>query len=191
MDNNNIGIRIKTRRKQLGLTLAQVSENTDISTGNLSCIEQGKYLPSANALLSLSQKLNCSIDWILTGNSPSSHNYDALIMNVNLKEVGTRLTIRRKELCLSQTDIYAKCGIPSGTLSRIENGLICPSFINFFKLSQILECDMYWLITGDSISNYTNLSSKELSLLTEFQSLDPNDQNELIDFLNFLLQRAK
>lgn len=69
-----IGARIAQRRKSLGLTGAQIKELTGISTGNLSGIEKGSSLPSATALLELSKVLNCSVDWILTGNSPNSEN---------------------------------------------------------------------------------------------------------------------
>lgn len=66
---NVIGQRIKERRKELHITQTQIQEQTGITTGNLSCIENGKYLPSSTALLELSKILNCSVDWILTGNS--------------------------------------------------------------------------------------------------------------------------
>lgn len=69
-----IGQRIKERRKALNITQTQIQENTSISSGNLSCIENGKYLPSAIALMELSKILDCSIDWILTGNSSISNN---------------------------------------------------------------------------------------------------------------------
>lgn len=71
---NMIGQRIKERRKALKITQTQIQENTSISSGNLSCIENGKYLPSAIALMELSKILDCSIDWILTGNSSISNN---------------------------------------------------------------------------------------------------------------------
>lgn len=75
---NEIGIRIKSRRKELHITQAQIQEETSISTGNLSCIENGKYLPSTTALIELSKILNCSIDWILTGKSSISKNTSPL-----------------------------------------------------------------------------------------------------------------
>lgn len=71
---NMIGHRIKERRKELKITQTQIQQETSISSGNLSCIENGKYLPSAIALLELSKILNCSIDWILTGESVISDN---------------------------------------------------------------------------------------------------------------------
>lgn len=71
---NLIGRRIAERRKSLGITGQQIRERTGISTGNLSGIEKGSSLPSAIALIGLSQILDCSIDWILKGESPISEN---------------------------------------------------------------------------------------------------------------------
>lgn len=68
----SIGERIKNRRKELKITQIQIREATGISSGNMSGIESGKSLPSASALIELSKILNCSIDWMLTGNSPKS-----------------------------------------------------------------------------------------------------------------------
>ena len=68
----SIGERIATRRKELGITGQQIKESIGISTGNLSGIEKGSSLPSATALIGLSQILDCSIDWILTGKTLKS-----------------------------------------------------------------------------------------------------------------------
>ncbi len=71
---NSIGCRISQRRKELGITGQQIKDAIGISTGNLSGIEKGSSLPSATALMGLSRVLQCSIDWILTGNSPILEN---------------------------------------------------------------------------------------------------------------------
>lgn len=76
MENTSIGARIKQRRKELGLTQVQIKEATGISSGNMSEIENGSKLPSTPALIALSSTLDCSIDWILKGESPSYNNAD-------------------------------------------------------------------------------------------------------------------
>lgn len=73
---NMIGKRIRDRRKELHITQTQIQQETSVSSGNLSCIENGKYLPSALALIELSRILDCSIDWMLTGESKISNNSD-------------------------------------------------------------------------------------------------------------------
>ena len=65
-----VGKRIKARRIELNLKQLQIKDKTGISSGNLSDIENGKKLPSAQALIALSETLQCSIDWILTGKEP-------------------------------------------------------------------------------------------------------------------------
>lgn len=80
---NMIGLRIKTRRKELKISGAQIKEKTGISTGNLSDIENGKVLPSAIALMQLSKTLGCSTDYILFGetlNSEHSHIRDDMFL---------------------------------------------------------------------------------------------------------------
>ena len=82
-----IGLRIKERRKKLRITQAQIQEYCGISSGNLSGIETGRYLPSASALIGLSKILECSIDWILTGESLNSKSAE----NVDIKEIDKQL----------------------------------------------------------------------------------------------------
>lgn len=64
---NMISHRIKARRKELKLTQVQIKELCGISNGNLSDFENGKKIPSANALIALSKALQVSTDWILKG----------------------------------------------------------------------------------------------------------------------------
>lgn len=82
---NMIGQRIKERRKELKITQTQIQQETSISSGNLSCIENGKYLPSAIALLELSKILDCSVDWMLTGKSSISDN--SIFLDTKEKEL--------------------------------------------------------------------------------------------------------
>ena len=82
-----IGLRIKERRKKLCITQSQIQEYCGISSGNLSGIETGRYLPSASALIGLSKILECSIDWILTGESLNSKNLDC----IDIKEIDRQL----------------------------------------------------------------------------------------------------
>ena len=83
----SIGERIATRRKELGITGRQIQEVTGISTGNLSGIEKGSSLPSATALIGLSKILKCSVDWILTGESPILENQDEFMSSDGQREL--------------------------------------------------------------------------------------------------------
>ena len=68
----SMGERIKKKREAKGLTQANIKNLTGISTGNLSDIENGRSLPSALSVIKLSKVLDCTTDWILTGESLKS-----------------------------------------------------------------------------------------------------------------------
>ena len=69
---DTIGSRIRTARKDKGLTMQQLHELTGLSTGNISDLENDRYAPSASALLSIRQALECSIDWLVCGEGPGT-----------------------------------------------------------------------------------------------------------------------
>ena len=66
---DTIGQRIKSRRISLGIKRKDIWSMTGISSGNLSELENDNKCPSAQALISLSNALDCTTDWILTGRS--------------------------------------------------------------------------------------------------------------------------
>lgn len=72
LDMKTIGNRIKERRKELNLTQLDIKSKVGISSGNISDIERGNRLPAASTLVQLAEVLECSVDYILTGISPSS-----------------------------------------------------------------------------------------------------------------------
>lgn len=73
-----IGERIRTRRKELNLTMQTIYDRENIKTGNLSELEHDKYLPSVQTLIALSRVLECSIDWLLTGVEYKTHSFESL-----------------------------------------------------------------------------------------------------------------
>lgn len=124
--------------------------------------------------------------------------------NPNSIDIGNRIKFKRKELGLTQTDIYHNCGISSGTLSKIENGITTPSIILFYKISQILQCDMEWLITGkssesqnaithptDIINEYHKLSKEDEQLLNMFHELPPKKRHDCLVYLQGYIDCAK
>lgn len=111
-------------------------------------------------------------------------------MEISMIDIGERIKNRRHELGLTQTDIYEESGITSGVLSRIENGKNVPSITIFYKLSEILECDMNWLATG-IYANMQNLAicKNEELLINGFRKLPEEEQNELLEIMNMKLRK--
>lgn len=83
---NSVGKRIRFIRKANNLTLTDINKETGLSTGNLSELENDKFLPSANALIQFKKIFNVSIDWILTGEEYDSD------LNSEIKEQKQKYT---------------------------------------------------------------------------------------------------
>ena len=62
-----IGKRINTRRKQLGITQEVLAERMDVSIQMISNLEQGKKAIRPENLIKLCDSLNVSTDYILRG----------------------------------------------------------------------------------------------------------------------------
>lgn len=71
---DSIGDRIRDARKKCGLSMQSLHDITGLSTGNISDIENNKYMPSVASLLPLSRALKCSIDWLVTGEDTEPQN---------------------------------------------------------------------------------------------------------------------
>lgn len=110
----------------------------------------------------------------------------------DMESVGNRILERRKELRLTQTDIYNKCGIATGALSKIENGIRVPSCMIFYNLACALDCSMDWLMTGKSADKHNSeLCQKEDILLNGFRKLSEEDQEEFLGILDLKLKKGK
>lgn len=66
---NTIGSRLRYLRKKQHLTMKELHSLTGLSTGNISDMENDKYMPSVSSLIPLSKALHCSIDWLLLGDN--------------------------------------------------------------------------------------------------------------------------
>ena len=64
---NEIGDRIAARRKELRLTQESVANMTDISTNQLSNLENNRSVPTVETILKLSEALKVTPDYCLLG----------------------------------------------------------------------------------------------------------------------------
>lgn len=65
MNLSYLGERIRTRRKELGITIEQLAEKIDIGYNHLSNIERGKKTPSLETLIKIVNALDTTADIIL------------------------------------------------------------------------------------------------------------------------------
>lgn len=115
-------------------------------------------------------------------------------MDLDMNTIGNRIRTRRKELGLKQTDIKESVGISSGNLSEIENGNRTPAMDTLYRLSQILNCSIDWIVTGESSTKenpniYISEDIKELLGYWEIMSFD--DREELLALAQIKYKKAK
>lgn len=104
-----IGTRIKTRQKELGLRQKDLIELTNISHSALSNYTSGTRIPGAEELLKLSNALNTSIEWILIGEEST---------NVTLTEDEKELLVLFNQL--SEKEQYKILGVLENKVKELK-----------------------------------------------------------------------
>lgn len=82
-----IGLRIQTRRKQLGLTQEKLADMMNVSIQMVSNLERGNKAIRIDNLIRLSEILNVSTDYILTGKHTPD---DQLTLTSNMEQLTDR-----------------------------------------------------------------------------------------------------
>ena len=87
MDYGAMGKRIRTRRKQRGMTQAALAESIGISTSFIGHIERGTRITSLETLVRLAQVLEVSLDALVLGtdyeapSAPPQTSYKMRVLN--------------------------------------------------------------------------------------------------------------
>jgi transcriptional regulator with XRE-family HTH domain len=66
-----VGAQVRRRRRDRGLTLAEVAERTGLNVGYLSQVENDKASPSLETLAALAEALDVPITWFLLETAPA------------------------------------------------------------------------------------------------------------------------
>ena len=75
VDYKMIGLRIKSKRKELCLTQEMLAEELDVTVGYVSQFERGITKLSLDKLAEISGSLNCDISYFVTGSALENENY--------------------------------------------------------------------------------------------------------------------
>lgn len=67
LDFKAIGLRIKERRQDVGVTQEHIANELDVNPSHISNIERGRAHPSLTALIKIANILQCSIDYFISG----------------------------------------------------------------------------------------------------------------------------
>ena len=66
LDFKVIGLKIKQRRQELGITQEYIANALDVNPSHISNIECGRANPSLTALIKIANILSCSVDYFIS-----------------------------------------------------------------------------------------------------------------------------
>lgn len=94
---------------------------------------------------------------------------------------------RRKELGISQTELAKRAGLQPPAISQYESGARTPSYEALIKLSNALETNVDYLISGASGTNSTfPLDKKSELIIKMIGSLSLESKDKVIEYISFL-----
>ncbi len=99
--------RLKTIRKENGMTQMQVSEKSGLSQSNINTWERGRSLPLPDGLIALANCFNCSVDYLLGRDARN----EAIIINLTQEEESLLQYFRQINKETKQTIIKMLKGI--------------------------------------------------------------------------------
>ncbi|BDA85707.1 transcriptional regulator [Aureimonas sp. SA4125] len=175
-----LGPLIRERRKEQGLTLAEVALRTGLSVGHLSQVERGLSTPTIRQLQQIAETMGVTIGWFFRADAPAAADDE------------NRVVVRagqRRKMAMSQAGIVDELLVPSldGALELLfctlqpgagagpepyahageEAGLVLAGEMELW-----VEDERYHLRTGDSFAfastrphRYRNPGSTELKLV--------------------------
>ena len=97
-----IGKRIQGRRKQMGLTQEQLADKMDVSIQMVSNLERGNKSIRIENLIKLSEILNISTDYILTGKETAEDMQGLTEQMASLSQKQRKMMKLLMDFCLSE-----------------------------------------------------------------------------------------
>ena len=99
-----IGKRIQGRRKQMGLTQEQLADKMDVSIQMVSNLERGNKSIRIENLIKLSEILNISTDYILTGKETTEDMQALTVQMASLYQKERKMMKLLMDFCLSENE---------------------------------------------------------------------------------------
>lgn len=124
---NLLGRRLRERRRELGLTLADVAAAAGISVGHSSSIEKGTTLPSLHVLARFAHVLDLTLAEVLRA-SPSATiahgRIEARLGTVRLVRAGSRIQVWHTWQPAGATDAFPFPVIGQDVFAFVDNGTV-------------------------------------------------------------------
>lgn len=107
-------------------------------------------------------------------------------MNIDFKEVGRRISRRRKELGLKQYEVCEKIEVNYKYISNLETGRSTPSLELIMSLCEALEATPDYFLLG-------TVSDRPIdnNLVEKLRQLDDKDKKLIDGILDLLIEQQK
>lgn len=105
------------------------------------------------------------------------------VSDFNIK-LGKKIRERRKAIGRTSLEVARAIGVSSPSVTNWETGLNRPDIPNLLRLCEVLD------ITLHDLFEYSgNLTDEQLSLLSLYDKLTKENQQNILSFMNVLLER--
>ena len=98
--------------------------------------------------------------------------------------IANRMKIAMSNLKISQAELVKRTGIGKSSISTYLTGEYEPKQKNLYKIALALNVNEAWLMGLDVPMERKSATTDELMIL--FNSLDDNQRNNVIDYIQFL-----
>lgn len=105
-------------------------------------------------------------------------------MAVDFKLIGERIKKKRKQMCLTQEQLAEKLDVTVGYVSQCERGISKINLEKLSEISEILNCDLSYFVTGSTIDGGNYLNEE---LIEKYNLLTPKQKNEILGFIDVIL----
>ena len=107
---------------------------------------------------------------------------------IELETLGARIKRRRKECGLNQDEVADRMGCSLTYISKLENGKATCNIERLFELSDILKCDMAFLLSGINKGSKQYL---EPELQNMFGQLPPEEKELICAMMKVMIRRKQ
>ena len=101
-----------------------------------------------------------------------------------MDSIANRMKIAKSNLKISQAELVKRTGIGKSSISTYLTGEYEPKQKNLYKIALALNVNEAWLMGLDVPMERKSATTDELMIL--FNSLDDNQRNNVIDYIQFL-----
>jgi transcriptional regulator with XRE-family HTH domain len=108
--------------------------------------------------------------------------------------MGDRIKAIRRSNNMNQNEFAKLIGVSQGTLSELEQGKYNPSIEVLINLKKKLNVDLDWFLLDNQLGISSeifniHISDMEMQLLSLFRKIKIEDQKEILEFVEFKLQK--